>query len=59
MWKTSLINATINEYYGEDKPDLNDILYINNLKEPVSIFRTELRTFCEQNHLFTIKNSLF
>ena len=59
--KTSLINATINEYYGEDKPDLNDILYINNLKEQgIQYYRTELKTFCQKNHLFTIKkNSLF
>ena len=29
--KTSLIKSTINEYYGDQTPDLNDILYIKYL----------------------------
>ena len=46
--KTSLIKSTINEYYGDQTPDLNDILYINSLKEQgIQYYRTELKTFCQ------------
>ena len=46
--KTSLIKSTINEYYGDQSPDLNDILYINSLKEQgIQYYRTELKTFCQ------------
>jgi len=46
--KTTLIEATINEYYKNNNPELNDILYINNLKDQgIQYYRTELKTFCQ------------
>ena len=46
--KTTLIEATINEYYKNHTPELNDILYINNLKDQgIQYYRTELKTFCQ------------
>jgi replication factor C subunit 2/4 len=48
--KTSILEATINEYYKdvyiEQKEDF--ILYINNLKEQgIQYYRNELKTFCQ------------
>ena len=46
--KTTIINATIREYYGTDKIPTQNVLYINNLQEQVIQYhRTELRTFCQ------------
>ena len=46
--KTSLIEATIREYYGVDKIPLNNVLYINNLQEQgISYYRNEVKTFCQ------------
>ena len=53
--KTTLIEAVMNEYYGNEKPELNDILYINNLKDQgIQYYRTELKTFCQTKS--SIKN---
>ena len=46
--KTTIINATIREYYGTDKIPNHNVLYINNLQEQgIQYHRTELRTFCQ------------
>ena len=46
--KTSLLEATIREYYGCDTIPKNNVLYINSLKEQgISYYRTEVKTFCQ------------
>jgi DNA polymerase III delta prime subunit len=46
--KTTIINATIREYYETDKIPSHNVLYINNLQEQgIQYHRTELRTFCQ------------
>jgi len=46
--KTSLIEATIREYYKVDKIPINNVLIINNLKEQgIQYYRTEVKTFCQ------------
>ena len=46
--KTSIIEATIREYYKTDKIPINNVLIINNLKEQgIQYYRTEVKTFCQ------------
>lgn len=46
--KTSLLHASIREYYQQDKIPKNNVLYINNLKEQgIQYYRTEVKTFCQ------------
>ena len=46
--KTSLLDATIREYYNSDKIPIDNVLYINNLHEQgISYYRTEVKTFCQ------------
>ena len=46
--KTSLLEATIKEYYGTHNINKNNILYINNLKEQgIQYYRNEVKTFCQ------------
>ena len=46
--KSSLLDATIREYYNVDKIPKNNVLYINNLQEQgISYYRTEVKTFCQ------------
>ncbi len=46
--KTSLIMATIREYYNNDKIPINNVLFINNLKEQgIQYYRNNLKTFCQ------------
>jgi len=46
--KTSLLEATIREYYGCDSIPRDNVLYINNLQEQgISYYRTEVKTFCQ------------
>ena len=46
--KTSLIMATIREYYKSDKIPTNNVLFINNLKEQgIQYYRNNLKTFCQ------------
>ena len=46
--KTSLLEATMREYYGIDKIPTCNVLYINNLKEQgISYYRKEVKTFCQ------------
>ena len=46
--KTSLMEATIREYYDLDKIPKNNVLYINNLQEQgISYYRNEVKTFCQ------------
>ena len=52
--KTSLLEATIREYYDEyeNVNKLNNILYINNLKEQgIQYYRNEVKTFCQTKSL--------
>ena len=46
--KTSLLDATIREYYDIDYIPTDNVLYINNLQEQgISYYRTEVKTFCK------------
>ena len=46
--KTSILDATIREYYNVDKIPRNNILYINNLQDQgISYYRNEVKTFCQ------------
>ena len=46
--KTSLLYATIREYYQKEIIPENNVLYINNLKEQgIQYYRTEVKTFCQ------------
>ena len=52
--KTSLLEATIKEYYDEYENinKSNNILYINNLKEQgIQYYRNEVKTFCQTKSL--------
>jgi DNA polymerase III delta prime subunit len=45
--KSSLLDATIREYYKLDKIPRDNVLYINNLQEQgISYYRSEVKTFC-------------
>jgi DNA polymerase III delta prime subunit len=46
--KTSILDATIREYYKNDNIPKNNILYINNLQDQgISYYRNEVKTFCQ------------
>ena len=47
--KTSLLNAIVREYYGQDiSVYKNNVLYINNLKDQgINYYRNDVRTFCQ------------
>ena len=45
--KSSLLDATIREYYSRDKIPIDNVLYINSLQEQgISYYRNEVKTFC-------------
>lgn len=55
--KTALLNTIMLEYYkdNDENDKLNNILYINNLKEQgINFFRNDVKYFCETKS--TIKN---
>ena len=57
--KTSLIEATIREYYQVDKIPINNVLYINNLKEQgISYYRNEVKTFCQTSSNISDKKKI-
>ena len=46
--KTSLLYASIREYYQQEKIPTNNVLCINNLMEQgIQYYRTEVKTFCQ------------
>jgi len=46
--KSSLLDATVREYYDTDEMPTDNILYINNLHEQgISYYRSEVKTFCQ------------
>jgi replication factor C subunit 2/4 len=46
--KTSLLYATIREYYQQKNIPNNNVLHINNLKEQgIQYYRNEVKTFCQ------------
>jgi len=46
--KTSLLYATIREYYQLKDIPINNVLHINNLKEQgIQYYRNEVKTFCQ------------
>lgn len=48
--KTSIIKATIREYYNLSKIPDDNIMIINNLTEQgINYYRTEVKTFCQTN----------
>ena len=54
--KTSLLYATIREYYKMKNIPTNNVLLINNLKEQgISYYRSEVKTFCKLLRLFHTK----
>ena len=54
--KSSLIEATIKEYYNRENINKNDILNINSLKDQgISYYRTEVKTFCQTPSLLKNK----
>ena len=54
--KTSLLDATIREYYNIDQIPLDNVLYINNLHEQgISYYRTEVKTFCQTPSIISSK----
>ena len=54
--KTSLLYATIREYYKMKDIPTNNVLLINNLKEQgISYYRSEVKTFCQTPSLSHIK----
>ena len=54
--KTSLLYATIREYYEKEKIPRQNVLYINNLKEQgIQYYRTEVKTFCQTPSMIPCK----
>lgn len=46
--KSSLLDATIREYYNMETIPPNNVLYINNLKDQgIQYYRNEVKTFCQ------------
>ena len=46
--KTSIMNAIIKEYYKDHPKSMDNVLFINNLKEQgINYYRTEVKTFCQ------------
>ena len=46
--KTSILDATIREYYKLKKIPKHNVLYINSLKEQgIQYYRNEVKTFCQ------------
>ena len=57
--KSSLIEATIREYYKTDKIPSDNVLIINNLKEQgIQYYRTEVKTFCQTRSNITGKKKI-
>ena len=55
--KTSLLYATIREYYNLKEIPISNVLLINNLKEQgISYYRSEVKTFVKHLLLSLIKN---
>ena len=55
MRKTSLLQATIREYYQTKNYSSDNILYINNLKEQgIQYYRNEVKTFVKQVVVFLL-----
>ena len=58
--KTSIIEATIREYYGIDNIIHPDILFINSLKEQgIQYYRNNLKTFCQTKCSIDTKKKKF
>ena len=59
--KTSLIEATIREYYNLDHIPHNNVMIINNLKEQgITYYRNEVKTFSQsRSNIPNKKNSSF
>jgi len=56
--KTSLINAIIHDYYGE-QPKEENVLSINSLKEQgISYYRNDVKTFCQTSSLISGKKKI-
>ena len=46
--KSSLLDATMREYYDMDKIPMENIMYINNLQEQgIQYYRNEVKSFCQ------------
>ena len=57
--KSSLLNATIREYYQLDDIPTDNIMYINNLKEQgIQFYRNELKSFCKTTSIVSGKKKI-
>jgi DNA polymerase III delta prime subunit len=59
--KTSLLNATIKDYYDgfSEKEYMDNILYINSLKEQgINYYRTDVKTFCQTSSIIKNKKKI-
>ena len=57
--KTSLIFASIREYYKLEKIPMQNIMLINNLKEQgIQYYRTQVKTFCQTPSCISGKKNL-
>ncbi len=57
--KSSLLNATILEYYNTNKLPLDNILIINNLREQgIQYYRNEVKTFCQTPSIIKNKKKI-
>ena len=58
--KTSLLYATIREYYQKDTIPRQNVLYINNLKEQgIQYYRNEVKTFCQTPSMIFGKKKIY
>ena len=58
--KTSLLYATIREYYNSKNIPNQNVLYINNLKEQgIQYYRTEVKTFCQTPSMIFGKKKIY
>ena len=57
--KSSLLNATIREYYQLDDIPADNIMYINNIKEQgIQFYRNELKNFCKTTSIVSGKKKI-
>ena len=58
--KTSLIEATIREYYNTDKIPYKNVLVINNLKDQgIQYYRNEVKTFSQTRSYIKNKKNYY
>lgn len=57
--KTSIINATINKYYGQGTNFKENVLYINSLKDQgINFYRNDVKLFCQTSSIIPNKKKI-